>query len=183
MTSPTVQPALFGSVQSYATVSADEQFRYTLGRVWEPRRPRLVFVMLNPSTADADQDDPTIRRCRGFADSLDHGGIHVVNLYAFRATKPELLRSVADPIGPENDDHIRNAFALARREGGMVIAAWGSDPGPDRLRAAFVAALAHAAEVELQALRISIVTGQPYHPLYLPRASRPEPWQPPKETS
>jgi hypothetical protein len=69
----------------------------------------LCWVLLNPSTADDRRDDPTIRRCLGFARSLGYGGIHVVNLFAFRATCPRQLRAADDPVGPDNDGFILRA--------------------------------------------------------------------------
>ena len=77
--------------------------------------------MLNPSTADANQDDPTLRKCINFAQSLGYGSLKVVNLFAYRATKPCELRKVADPVGPKNNYYIQ----LATRRASLVIVAWG----------------------------------------------------------
>jgi hypothetical protein len=78
--------------------------------------------MLNPSTADADQDDPTIRKCIGFADRLGFGAIVVANLFAFRATDPANLRRAGYLVGPEND----HAIAAAARDSNLTICAWGA---------------------------------------------------------
>jgi hypothetical protein len=166
--------ALFDATDTYAWASACGQYRYTLGRVWEPRRPLLTFVMLNPSIADARDDDPTIRKCRGFAERLGFGGIHVVNLYAFRATKPPAMWAArtagTDIVGPENDDVLRAAFSR-----GDAIAAWGANAAKDPLRVQFVSALARAAGSRLQALSVT-KSGAPGHPLMLGYSSTLRPW-------
>ncbi len=129
--------------------------------------------MLNPSTADAELDDPTIRRCIGFAKALGCGGLHVVNLYAFRATKPADLWRAADPVGTENDLVLCETFAASAREDRPVIAAWGANATAPR--AEFVTTAARAAGLPLLALGVT-KDGSPRHPLYLPSASRAEPW-------
>lgn len=91
--------------------------------------PVMVWVMLNPSTADGESDDPTIRKCMGFARRSSHGGIIVVNLFAYRATDPKTLRSIADPVGPDNDDHILWACqATHGPQDSTRIAGWGANP-------------------------------------------------------
>lgn len=157
---------------SYANLSDCGTYRYTLGRRWDDG-PTVVFVMLNPSTADASQDDPTIRRCIGFAKAFGYGALHVVNLYAFRATKPADLWKAADPIGPENDETLRSTFLTAHGEGSLVIAAWGANAAP--LRARFAHVIARAAGVTLTALGVT-KDGAPRHPLYLPASAEPMPW-------
>src|ERR1051326_5628436 len=84
-------------------------FRYRLWRHWTPGMPPLVFVMLNPSTADAEKNDPTVERCERRAKAGGFGGGEVVNLFALRSTDPKALYSAADPIGPENDKVIATA--------------------------------------------------------------------------
>ncbi len=89
-----------------AVISDDQKYRYLLHRDIQPlasERKAMVFVMLNPSTADATEDDPTIRRCIGFAKREDATDLYVLNLYAYRATDPEELKQAPDPVGPEND--------------------------------------------------------------------------------
>ena len=157
---------------SYAHLSDCGNYRYTLGRRWD-EGPTATFVMLNPSTADASQDDPTIRRCIGFAKAFGCGGLHVVNLYAFRATKPADLWKAPDPIGPENDETLRSTFLTAYGEGSPVIAAWGANADP--LRARFVEVIARAAGVTLAALGVT-KNSAPRHPLYLPATAAPVPW-------
>jgi len=121
-------------LQTAAGFSPCGCYRYWLTRTWDESRSAVCWLMLNPSTADATRDDPTIRRCIGIARRWGHGGIVAVNLFALRATDPaELVRAV-DPVGPENDAAVRSHTAGLR-----VIAAWGSKgrpPGPGRSRPA-----------------------------------------------
>lgn len=162
-----------GLPKSYARVSDDGLYRYTLGRRWDPdlHNGAAVFVMLNPSTADAEQDDPTIQRCISFAKTLGCGGLHVVNLYAYRATKPADLWLADDPVGPENDDILRGTFQSARDDGRPVIAAWGANAKSDRVAKVLSLSGAH----RLTALGVT-KDGQPRHPLYLRGDATPEPW-------
>lgn len=104
-----------------AIFSPNRKYRYMLSRIWLPSKGLACFVCLNPSTADEKTDDPTIRRCIQFADSWGYGGIVMVNLFAFRATKPKQLFLEREPIGFENDHYINNESGFAR----ITIAAWG----------------------------------------------------------
>jgi len=105
-----------------AVISGCEQYRYRLWRVWDANKPKVLFIMLNPSTADADNDDPTIRRLIGFSTSWGYGGFEVCNLFAYRTPKPFLIRTVKDPIGPENDMHILTAANDTDR----IVCGWGN---------------------------------------------------------
>ena len=115
-------------IRKTATISECGVFRYRLGRVWDDALPRVCFVMVNPSTADASQDDPTIKRCIGFtrswgtAEGGPFGGFDVVNLFAFRSKDVADLKSARDPIGPLNDQAITEAAMFA----GLVVCAWGA---------------------------------------------------------
>lgn len=106
-----------------AVISDCEQYRYRLWRQWAPGE-RVLWIMLNPSTADGLQDDPTIRRCMGFACQWGYGGINVVNLCAHRATRPAELLRAPDPMGPENHSYI--ATALDTDINDLVVCAWGA---------------------------------------------------------
>jgi hypothetical protein len=106
-----------------AVLSPCGAYRYELARVWDPARPGCVFVMLNPSTADADKDDPTIRKVCGFADRWGFGRVVVVNLFAFRTRYPWQMFDAADPIGPENDAYIIKHAKAAP----LVVVAWGQN--------------------------------------------------------
>ena len=144
-------------------------YRYTLERRWDDRPPAL-FVMLNPSTADASEDDPTIRRCIGFARDWGYGGLLVGNLYAYRATDPAVLWEAAgagiDPVGPLNDRRLREL----RRRAALAVAAWGAHK--------LVGRAAHVMDLlgELHVLRLT-KHGQPGHPLYVPKSTLPTRWQ------
>ena len=160
-----------------ATLSACGLYRYSLTREWGDEA-RLVYVMLNPSTADAHRDDPTIRRCIGFAQSHGFGSLEVVNLYAYRTPSPVALtraqRAGVDVVGPMNAGAIAEAFGRAR----AICAAWGGSQLRDvdaRADAIYAAAAVTRADAPLgvgvMALGISRY-GHPMHPLYLPASSR-----------
>lgn len=104
-----------------AIISACGTYRYRLERSWSTG-PKVSFIMLNPSTADAEKDDPTIRRCVSFAKSWSYGGLIVGNLFALRSTDPKALYSHNDPIGPDNDAHLR-AIAVCTEQ---IVCAWGA---------------------------------------------------------
>lgn len=156
-----------------AVITACGRYRYRLERRWE-HGPAATFVMLNPSTADHQQDDPTIRRCIGYERAWHLAGIVVVNLYAWRATRPADLWAVSDPVGPDNDETLAVTAAAARNAESPIVAAWGAHARPDRIAA--VTALPHMDRLTALALTNS---GQPRHPLYLPRTLTPVPWSPP----
>jgi hypothetical protein len=130
---------------------------------------KLVFGMLNPSVATADKDDPTIRRCIGFAAAWGFRHLSVFNAYAFISPYPEDLWKVPDPVGPDNDAHILDLVSDAD----MVIAAWGVNIGRDRERA--VRELLGGAGVKLHHLGLT-KDGHPRHPLYLPKTVTPTEW-------
>ncbi|HVJ31605.1 MAG TPA: DUF1643 domain-containing protein [Terriglobia bacterium] len=99
-------------------------YRRTLWRTWDPSKLSLGFIMLNPSTADGETDDQTIRVCMGRAQRMGYGGIKVSNLFMFRATFPIDLKKAADPIGPDWEQALLTAVTFPC---GMTIAAWGDD--------------------------------------------------------
>lgn len=134
-------------------------YRYTLSRMWDATRPQVAFVMLNPSTADAHQDDPTIRRCVGFAKQWGFGRLAVVNLFAYRATRPADLLIADDPVGEDNDAHLLNACRASE----TIVCAWGNH-GAHRGRDAAVCALLE--DFPLMCLGLT-QRGQPRHPLYV----------------
>jgi hypothetical protein len=121
----------------------------------------LAIVMLNPSTADAERDDPTIRRCIAFAVRERFGGVEICNLFALRATAPANLKAADDPVGPDNDRHLRDLFARHAQ----VLAAWGVHGG-HRGRAEAIVRLAARLGVALTCLGRT-AQGQPRHPLYV----------------
>jgi hypothetical protein len=142
-------------------------YRYSLERIWDEALPCACFVMLNPSTADATRDDPTIRRCISFARAWGFGGLRVLNLFAARAIRPrELFTQFEDPIGPGNDDALRSTAQC--RE---VILAWGthgSRLGRD------AAVLKHFRDLGIKPKCLGLTKrGHPRHPLYVPAGSKP----------
>ena len=168
-------PGLTGQpVQRGAVISSCGRYRYRLVRTWDNVLPAATFLMLNPSTADATADDPTIRRCIGYARAWGCGTLSVVNLYAWRATDPAALATATDPVGPGNDDFITEAATAAAREGAPLVAAWGAHAPPERI--ADVLALPGMGRLTALALTKS---GQPRHPLYLPAGLTPHSWSQP----
>lgn len=151
-----------------ADLSEDRVYRYRLWRTWDAAKPTVAWLMLNPSTADESEDDPTIRRCIGFARDWGYGGLVVGNLFALRATDPGDLREHSDPVGPENDAHLQAICADADR----VVAAWGAQ-GSLYDRASEVHQLL---DVDLYALDTTR-NGQPVHPLYQPADREPRPFE------
>ena len=145
-------------------------YRYTLHRDWRAKGVWVGWSMLNPSTADGTQDDPTVRRCVGVAKAWNAGGIAVRNLFAWRATDPAALRSCADPVGEHNDDAILELFQVCK----IVIAAWGFH-GTFGGRDAHVRKLIADAGHTLHHLGLT-KDGYPRHPLYLPACAQPQPW-------
>jgi hypothetical protein len=145
--------------------SSRREYRYLLTRVWNENAPPVVFVMLNPSTADAMADDPTIRRCKSFADREGAGGIVVVNLFALRSTDPRALLHHDDPVGPVNDLFIHHHAVAESR----VIAAWGA-AGVQHGRGERVTSMLRQRGVDVRCFGTT-ATGQPKHPLYLSAVS------------
>ncbi|PND29022.1 DUF1643 domain-containing protein [Sinorhizobium sp. M4_45] len=151
--------------KSSAVISECDAYRYRLERHWDGEKAKVAFLMLNPSTADASQDDPTIRRCIGFAKAWGFGGLIVGNLFALRSTDPKALYDHPDPIGPDNDQHILAIAKSARK----IVCAWGTHGSlHDRGRE-----VAERLEFfDLVALKIT-ADGQPGHPLYLAADTQP----------
>lgn len=148
-----------------ALISECTRYRYWLAREWDLSAGRLPFIMLNPSTADAELDDPTIRRCMSFARREGYGGISVHNLFAFRATSPKDMRAAVDPIGPMNDHHLGRLFDVMAISQKPIVAAWGAH-GVHDWRDEAVKALARVKGVNLVCLGRT-AAGHPRHPLYV----------------
>lgn len=152
---------LVDQVTRTAVLSPCGRYRYWLTREWA-HGPRVTFVMLNPSTADADRDDQTIRRCVGYARSWGYAGLIVVNLYAWRSTSPRALWTSPDPIGPANDGYLLGAASLALMHHTPLVAAWGTNARADRVAAVRAISGMH----RLSALALT-KSGQPRHPVRL----------------
>ena len=151
--------------QTGATFSGCRTWRYQLWRMWDKEKPYLNVIGLNPSTADESKNDPTIRRCIGFAKSWGYGGLYVTNLFAYRATKPKDMKRANNPVGTENDRWIQETAENA----GLVIAAWGENGSY----------LGRSLEVEamvsnLHVFRLTPKSCVPEHPLYLPGDLKPK---------
>jgi hypothetical protein len=146
-----------------ATISECGKYRYKLWRIWDCDKPCVLFIMLNPSTADALEDDPTIRRCINFAKSWGYGGLYVGNLFAYRSTDPKELKRVDDPIGIQNSANIYEMFTNCDK----VICAWGDDK---MVRLSSVANI--IPERHLYYLD-KCKSGNPKHPLYLKKDLKP----------
>lgn len=162
-------------VYADASLSPCGTYRYVLTRDWYPKdRGHVLWIMLNPSRADALLDDRTIRRCQDFSRSWGFDGITVVNLFALRSRDPNLLRDHPDPVGPANDDVLETL--LEAKGIGLVVAAWGTH-GTFLRRDLDVIRLAKMADRDLYALRITRA-GHPSHPLYLRADTQPVLWRP-----
>lgn len=156
--------------ESSAVFSDCEQYRYTLTRRWD-KGEGVMFLMLNPSTADEFRNDPTVERCERRARALGFGAFRVCNIFAYRATDPKVMRAVDDPVGPENDAAILDGCNWAA----AVVAAWGTH-GAHRGRGPEVAAMLTRGGVEPLTLGLS-KHGHPKHPLYISYATQPTRWE------
>lgn len=144
------------------------RYRYVLWRQWDEANPAFaMFIGLNPSTADEVKNDPTIRRCIDYAKRWGYGGVCVVNLFAYRATKLSALKNETRPIGQRNDRWLRQLAPAAA----IVIAAWGVN-GTLRQRDEIVQRFLGANLMCLKTTR----HGHPAHPLYLKKTLRPRPF-------
>ena len=154
-------------MESGALFSSCGKYRYSLWRGWNPTKPKVTFIGLNPSTATESIEDPTIRRCIGYAKRWGYGRLSVVNLFAFRATQPEILLAHPQPIGRENDYWIQHMVS----ESDLNIVCWGNLGaflGRDRSVLAMIP--------KPYCLKLNR-SGQPAHPLYLPYSVEPFPFR------
>jgi len=159
-----------------AVMSECGTWRYRLWRSWRipfeagPHRV-AAFIGLNPSTATAEQDDPTVRRCVLFAASWGCTGMEMLNLYGFRSTDPKGLWAAADPVGPETDRYLVEVASRAD----PVVACWGAFPRAVERGVAVVERLRDAG-VAVMHLGEPTKDGHPRHPLYMPRSAALRPW-------
>ncbi len=163
------QEVMSENVRTNAVLSDDREYRYQLTRTWDAKKPTLAFIMLNPSTADETEDDPTIRRCLGYAKDWGYGSLVVGNLFAYRTSEPSELHDHSNPVGPENDNHFREICENAEK----VIAAWGTDGNLQNRGQEVVDML----DMDLYALDTT-KHGHPNHPLYQPKDVEPEIYDP-----
>ena len=144
-------------INKTANFSSCRKYRYSLSRIWDKQKKFVLFIGLNPSTADEEMDDPTIRRCSGYAQKWGYGGFMMVNLFAYRTTLPSNLKKVKYPVGSENDKYI----VKLSKKADITVAAWGNN-GNLYSRDKQILSLVP----NLMCLKIN-KSGQPAHPLYL----------------
>lgn len=152
---------LFGEeYEATAVLSEDKKYRYQLARQWAKKGKTIAFICLNPSTADASTDDPTVRRCIRYAKNCGGARLLLGNLFGYRATDPRELKRVADPIGKENDMWLSKIADISD----VIIAAWG-------LHGTFCQRDVEVLSKFNGKLSVLHLTkdGYPSHPLYLPR--------------
>ena len=149
------------------------RWRYLLWRRWDKAKPAANFLMLNPSTADEHQLDPSCTRARNYAEQWGYGALIVTNIFGWRATDPDDMKAAKDPVGRDNDA----AIVRAAREAVIVVCAWGNH-GEHQKRGAQVLELLKVNSVALSYLRKNRATGHPAHPLYLPGHLQPMHFRP-----
>jgi len=151
------------AVSRSAVISDCGNYRYQLSRIWDEKLPMMLFIMLNPSKADANKDDPTIRRCITFAKSWGFGGFYVCNLFAFRATKPADLLAAEWPHGDENTFYIRQTVEKVE----TIVCAWGNSVAVRKLlKKESPFRLIGLSQKRMQYLKLS-KDGTPWHPLFV----------------
>jgi hypothetical protein len=161
---------VIASSETGAAFSSCRRWRYLLWRRWDAARPAANFLMLNPSTADERQLDPSCTRARVYAERWGFGALIVTNLFGWRATDPEAMKAVRDPVGRGNDAAILRAALEAK----LVVCAWGNH-GLHRERSERVLSLLRGKKIPLNYLRLNS-SGEPAHPLYLPGKLEPVSW-------
>jgi hypothetical protein len=161
-----MQLSIFPDIQPMddAIFSNDRIYRYALYRFWDEAKGYVAFICLNPSTADETKNDPTVTRCINYAYSWGYGGMVMLNLFAFRATDPNIMMAAKDPIGSHNDAYIRRGSKNAK----LTIIAWG----------VYGAHLGRSKEVlplliDPHYLSLNL-NRQPGHPLYLRKDLKPK---------
>jgi hypothetical protein len=153
-----------------AQFSSCRRWRYLLWRRWDEQKPAANFLMLNPSTADEMKLDPSCTRARNYAEKWGFGGLVVTNLFGWRATDPDEMKAVRDPVGKGNDA----AILHAARACAVVVCAWGNH-GLHMDRSAAVLKKLKEAGIRLNYLKLNS-SGEPAHPLYLPGSLKPTRW-------
>ena len=167
--------------ESGAEISPCKKYRYSLWRIWDQGKPLCMFIMLNPSTADANEDDPTIRRCIGFAKSWGYGGILIGNLFSFRTKNPEKLWTAylnylcrSKNIEPNDQFYFHYLKEMKDKIDGIVIAGWGNN-GKNYERQIKKTRSVFPVLYHLGLTK----NGQPRHPLYLKSDTKPILWEQP----
>lgn len=159
-----------------AAFSPDRRYRYILTRVWDNSKPMCAFIGLNPSTADENTDDPTIRRCIGYAKAWGYGGLIMGNLFAYRATDPRDMKRQLYPHGSENNSWLQEIVDNSE----LIVAAWGvhgTHKNRDEIIKAILMGISEAGLIKFCHLGLT-KGGHPKHPLYLKKDLKPIPWEP-----
>ena len=152
-----------------AEFSADKIYRYALYRIWDNHKPKIMFVGLNPSTADESVDDPTIRRCVRYAADWGYGKMVMTNLFAFRATAPKVMMAHRAPICPEGEPRQNDIWLQRLAQGAdLIIAAWGNHGGHMNRDLTVLPFLPNVMCLGLTN------RGKPKHPLYLRLTTQPQ---------
>jgi hypothetical protein len=151
-----------------AEFSSCGSYRYSLSRIWDESLPAVLFIMLNPSSADGTKDDPSIRRCISYAKDWGFGSLFVGNLFALKSTKPTGLLESTNPEGPENLKYLLKLSSHCK----MIVCAWGNGTILKKLSANSPKNLNR----KLHCLKLSL-DGIPCHPLYLPKDLKPIEWK------
>ena len=154
-------------MEKSAMFSDNRKYRYTLWRTWDSKLGYAMFIGLNPSTADETEDDPTVRRCIGFAKLWGYGVLCMTNLFAYRATNPNDMQKADYPIGSKNDYFLKRMASSAN----IVIAAWGTKGNYLQRDKAVISLIPNK-----HILRLT-KNGYPAHPLYLPKDIKPIKWE------
>ncbi|CAM5220920.1 hypothetical protein UACE39S_00971 [Ureibacillus acetophenoni] len=161
------------SKENNAIFDETKTYRYSLSRVWDSNKEKVVFILLNPSIADERKDDPTLLRCIDYAkrwSNEKYGSLEIVNLFAYRSTDKSNLKLVNDPVGKDNDQYIINAV----KDASLVVVAWGEN-GTYKNRDKEVLKLLTEHNINPYCLEI-LSEGQPKHPLYAKGSLKPKPY-------
>jgi hypothetical protein len=152
-------------MQKASQLSPCRTYRYRLDRIWNDSKPRVLFILYNPSTADEWVDDPTLRRCMGFAQAWGYGGLCIINLFSLRTSDPTVLRGHARPKGPDHE----HVFHEAVEGHSDIVCAWGLQGGPIS---------SHFSHGTHRIFHLGVnKDGSPKHPLYLPSNTLLHPWK------
>ncbi len=167
-------PEITGTPESGAVFQTRRDYRYALWRKWDPSKPSVLFVLLNPSIADEKETDPTLTRCLNFAKNWDYGEMFVGNLYALRATHPAALAKAKHPTGPLNDKYLE----LMQRRCHASIVGWGNGPsGLHSLRERALKVNAMLSKTQQVMCLGRTNKGRPVHPLRVEGDKKPIPFQ------
>lgn len=151
-----------------AIFSSCGNYRYRLWRIWDKTKPIVGFVCLNPSTANSDANDPTVRRIKGFTNKWRYGGFILINLYSLISTNPKALISTMFPLGPLHRKHVQ--YACWRCD--YIVCAWGTFPEAQKMVNTTINTLKHYGHDRLYAIKLS-KDNIPMHPLYLKYTEKP----------